>query len=166
MSRRKSSSDQGRSQSALSTISAPVGPSKSRKRPSCRRWRSTLAATDASSSRGRSSDRPLGSPISPVPPPITTIGLPPARWRCASSITGTRLPTWRLGAVGSKPTYPVTGPRASRARRPGVSSWIRPRCPSSSRSASWFVVMGVSVYPYQGTCTLASGSGPHYVSER
>ena len=40
----------------------------------------TLAARVASSSRLRSSDRPLGSPTMPVAPPARAIGRWPASW--------------------------------------------------------------------------------------
>src|SRR5512146_1826355 len=48
---------------------------------------------------------------------------------------GRRLPTCRLGAVGSKPQYSVSfAPLASRSSRPGVSSVRRPRQRSSAMS--------------------------------
>jgi hypothetical protein len=51
----------------------------------------------------RSADLPEGSPMRPVPPPMTTTGVCPARLTWARSMIGTRLPIVRLGAVGSKP---------------------------------------------------------------
>ena len=54
------------------------------------------------------------------PPPTTTTGPPPWRWRCISPKTCTRCPTWSDGPLGSKPLYPLIGrPRRSRAARPG-----------------------------------------------
>ena len=52
----------------------------------------------------------------------------PARCRCASPITGTRFPTCRLAAVGSKPQYAVTGARAQRGVR-------APRCADTAARA-------------------------------
>ena len=46
---------------------------------------------------------PLGSPIDPVAPPARAIGRCPASWKRRSPISGTRLPTCRLSAVGSNP---------------------------------------------------------------
>src|ERR1043166_8702579 len=82
---------------------------------------------------GRSPRLPLGSPPRPVPPPTSTIGRPPSRCSHASSITGSRLPTWSESAVGSKPTYPVIGPVPSRSASAGVASWIRPRSVRTAR---------------------------------
>ena len=70
------------SQSRLSTMSGCAGPGeKSRKRSSCRRSAAELASIVASSRRLRSVDLPDGSPIMPVPPPMTMTGRPPARCR-------------------------------------------------------------------------------------
>ncbi len=46
---------------------------------------------------------PLGSPTMAVPPPHSRITVWPARFMCLSAMRGTRLPTCRLSAVGSKP---------------------------------------------------------------
>jgi hypothetical protein len=51
----------------------------------------------------RSAVLPLGSPMRPVPPPTSAIGEWPCRCICASIVITSRLPTCRLGAVGSKP---------------------------------------------------------------
>jgi hypothetical protein len=50
----------------------------------------------------RSADLPLGSPIRPVPPPMTATGECPWRCMCASAIMTSKLPTCRLAADGSK----------------------------------------------------------------
>ena len=91
-------------QSALLTTLAALAPSKRRKEASWVRMVARLARTAESSSRLRSDERPLGSPIMPVAPPTTAMGLCPARCRWAIIMMGTKLPTWRLRAVGSKPT--------------------------------------------------------------
>ena len=136
ISRRNSISPSEHSQSALLTILAAFEPENSRKRSSWARCLPTFASTSASSSNGRSASLPLGSPINPVPPPTSTMGVPPARCRWARSMTSTRLPIWRLLAVGSNPPYPVIGPLARRSARPGVTSWIMPRQVSSSSKVS------------------------------
>ena len=61
----------------------------------------------------RSSSLPPGSPIMPVPPPASEMGRCPACWKRRSVQSWSRLPTWRLSALGSKPAYTV---------RPGSSS--------------------------------------------
>ena len=133
VSRRNSTSGKDRNQSALFTTVAALGESeKSRKRSSWRCWRATFSSTSDWLNSGRSDRLPLGSPIMPVPPPTSTIGVPPARCRWTSSMTGTRFPTWRLDAVGSKPTYPEIGDFASRSFRPGVTACISPRHANSS----------------------------------
>ena len=63
----------------------------------------TFASSVSRSSRFRSADVPDGSPIIPVAPPTSTIGLPPRRWRWMRPMTGTRWPTWSEGPDGSKP---------------------------------------------------------------
>src|SRR6266568_3571381 len=78
-------------------------------------------------SSGRSLRLPLGSPINPVPPPINTMGRCPASWKCRSSMIGIRLPSCRLGVVGSKPQYNVRRPAARWAARSRVAWWTKPR---------------------------------------
>ena len=115
-SRMNSTALSGSSHSALSRMSAPRGPgAKSRKRESCSRIASEFARTTSGVFSWRSAVFPLGSPIIPVPPPTSATGRCPCRCRCASAITGTRFPTCRLGAVGSKPQYAVTTPAPSAA---------------------------------------------------
>jgi hypothetical protein len=46
----------------------------------------------------------FGSPIIPVAPPTSRYGVWPASWRRRAVVSWSRLPMWRLGAVGSKPT--------------------------------------------------------------
>ena len=94
-----------------------------------------LEATSASVSSWRSSARPPGSPMRPVPPPATTIGRFPASCRRRRVTSWTRLPTCRLRAVGSKPMYAVTPPASSRARiDSSVTWWMSPRKRRSSVS--------------------------------
>ena len=81
---------------------AAAGPSKARNGLTCVRMRSTHSATTAGSFRVRSA-LAFGSPISPVAPPTRAIGRCPARWRRRIVSSWTRLPTCRLGAVGSNP---------------------------------------------------------------
>jgi hypothetical protein len=51
-------------------------------------------------------------------------------------------PTWRLDAVGSKPTYAVTGPDARWSPTPGVDVWTKPLHSSSPRNSAYrFVLM-------------------------
>jgi hypothetical protein len=103
-SRRNSSIDIGAVHSRLSTISAPTGPSsKSRKRSICRRMRVTRSATTSAVIITRSAERPVGSPMKPVAPPARASGRWPESWKRRSASSGTRLPTCRLSAVGSKP---------------------------------------------------------------
>ena len=64
----------------------------------------TLARRVSRSSRLRSSERPLGSPTMPVAPPASGKGRWPASWKRRSVTWPSRWPTWRLSAVGSKPT--------------------------------------------------------------
>ncbi len=54
----------------------------------------------------------------PVPPPTMRDRRCPNRCRRASAITGSRLPTCRLDAVGSKPTYAVTCSRREHLGQP------------------------------------------------
>ena len=97
-------SDSLPSQSRLFAISAWVGPGeKSRKCSSWPRIAATLWASVSRSSRFRSDERPDGSPIIPVPPPTSAIGLPPWRWNRTMPKIGIRWPTWSESAVGSKP---------------------------------------------------------------
>ena len=53
---------------------------------------------------------------------------------------GTRLPTWRLLPVGSKPMYAETGPAANESSTPSVCWYTNPRHRSSS-STPPFVCM-------------------------
>ena len=71
---------------------------------------STHSATTSASLSARSAVRPLGSPISPVAPPTSASGRCPACCSRRAVSNWTRLPTCRLGAVGSKPH--VEGDRA------------------------------------------------------
>ena len=48
-------------------------------------------------------DLPLGSPIIPVAPPSTTIGLNPALWKWRSESRLNKFPMWSALAVGSNP---------------------------------------------------------------
>ena len=72
-------------------------------RPSCSLMQATLWSSTSSSSRLRSSERPLGSPTMPVAPPARAIGRWPASWKRRSVTSPIRLPTCRLSAVGSHP---------------------------------------------------------------
>jgi hypothetical protein len=88
-----------------------------------------------------------GSPIIPVAPPASTMGRCPACWNRRSVSSGIRCPACRLGAVGSKPEYTVTGPAASSAASASMSvdCATRPRDASSSRMP---LVVTVSIFPY------------------
>ncbi len=79
-----------RSQSALLTIWAQLGfeASKSRKRSICRLMWATLLSMSSTVSTFRRSDLPDGSPIMPVPPPISANGLWPAFCKCAIAMIG------------------------------------------------------------------------------
>jgi len=83
---------------------ASVGPS-----PKVRNFANTvfieavLALIVSSVSCGREASLPVGSPTLVVPPPISTTGLCPACCSRRSIMIWIRLPTWRLGAVASKP---------------------------------------------------------------
>ena len=72
-------------------------------RPICALIAATLWSSVASSSRLRSSERPLGSPIIPVAPPARAMAKWPASWNRRSMISPIRLPWCRLSAVGSQP---------------------------------------------------------------
>jgi hypothetical protein len=91
------------SHASLSTRRAPPS-RKSRKRPSERRMPALFASSASSVSSRRVSSLPEGSPTFVVPPPTRAIGRWPVRWSVRSSMIETRLPTWRLSAVQSKPT--------------------------------------------------------------
>jgi hypothetical protein len=83
---------------------ASVGPSpKVRKVSNTVLMLAILAAMSASVSILRLSSLPDGSPTLVVPPPMTTIGLPPAFCSRRSIMIWIRLPTCRLAAVASKP---------------------------------------------------------------
>ena len=104
MSRRKSMRGRPPSQSWLLAILAGFDvTSKSRKWASCPRIASAFSAAISFVSRRRSAVLPDGSPMRPVPPPTSAIGVWPARWACTSPMIGTRFPRCRLLAVGSKP---------------------------------------------------------------
>ena len=65
-----------------------------------------MLATQLSTTAGSLSCRSAvgrGSPIRPVAPPTSTTGRWPARCSARSTMNCSRLPTCRLGAVGSKP---------------------------------------------------------------
>ena len=103
-SRRKSTIPTRPSQSRLLAMRAglPVT-SKSRKCASCEWMPAALASASSFDSSARSAAFSDGSPIRPVPPPTSATGVCPARCRCTSPMMGSRLPTCRLEAVGSKP---------------------------------------------------------------
>lgn len=110
---------------------------RSTKLLTCPLIRSTHADTTASSLRLRSVDRPEGSPISPVAPPTSAMGMCPCCWNRRSVNSGTRLPTCRLAAVGSNPQYRRMELWARRRRKPSSSVvWATsPRhCRSDRRS--------------------------------
>ena len=91
-------------QSALSTRRAVLGEAvKSSSRASCGRTPATLVAMFSLVSNWRSAVLPLGSPMLPVAPPATAMGMCPASWKRRSVINGTRLPTCSESAVGSNP---------------------------------------------------------------
>src|SRR5438876_1217185 len=77
-SRRKSTRLCLTSQSALLRTRACAGPSKSRSRAIWSRWRCRCSRICSFESSGRSLRLPLGSPIRPVPPPVTLPG--PISW--------------------------------------------------------------------------------------
>jgi hypothetical protein len=83
---------------------ASVGPS-----PKVRNFSNTVlieAMLDwmvSSVSWGREASLPVGSPTLVVPPPIRTMGLPPACCSRRSIMIWIRLPTCSEGAVASKP---------------------------------------------------------------
>ena len=134
-SRSTSRNESGAVQSALSTSNAALASlSKSRKLANCFLTPTMLALSCSWVSNWRSALLPLGSPIEPVAPPATTIGLWPNCWKRRSASNGTRLPTCRLSAVGSNPQYSVTAPLARRCASPSrsVQSEISPRHSSSS----------------------------------
>ena len=92
----------GKSQSALLTSRAFPSP-KSRYCESCFLIASAFSSIFSFERTWRISVLPLGSPIMAVPPPTRAMGLWPFRCMWASDMMGTRLPMWRLVAVGSKP---------------------------------------------------------------
>src|SRR2546428_439926 len=103
-SRRKSIKPSDPSHLALSSTRAPLGPSPmSRNRAIWSRMRWRFSRSCSLVRRGRSVRLPEGSPIRPVPPPISTMGRWPWSCRFRSSISGIRLPSCRLGVGGSKP---------------------------------------------------------------
>src|SRR5450759_2149027 len=141
MSRRKSIAVNPPVQSRLLTIVAGLSPLKSRNREIWLRSRSTHSATVSLELSTRSPDI-RGSPIMPVAPPTSGSTRCPASCRWRSTTSCTRWPWCRLGAVGSKPQYRVTGPAASASRSAArsVVCATRPRHWSSSR-------MSVTVSP-------------------
>src|SRR5699024_8231656 len=122
-------------QSRLLTMLAPVRESsKSTNRSSWPRIRAAHSPTTSSLFMLRS-PASRGSPIIPVAPPASTSGRCPARWKRDNISSGTRFPACRLGALGSKPAYSVTGPAASvrYSASHSVDCAISPRQESSSR---------------------------------
>jgi len=73
--------------------------------------------------------------MSPVPPPMSTMGLCPDRCQCMSSLIGMKLPMCRLSEVGSKPQYATRGgsARCRSSSSPAVRWCNSPRQASSSR---------------------------------
>ena len=103
MSRRKSIVESVEVQSWLLTMVAALSPSKPRNGSTCARTRSVQSFTVSSELSVRSPES-LGSPIMPVAPPTSAYGVCPVFWSRRAVTSWTRLPMWRLGAVGSKPT--------------------------------------------------------------
>jgi len=117
-------------------MAAFSGALKSKYFDNCSRILSTQPATTSVVFRLRSSFFPLGSPISPVAPPTSAIGVWPANWKRRSTRRTTRFPTCKLGAVGSNPMYRVVG-FANEATSAASSVYCekRPRHFRSSMSA-------------------------------
>ena len=93
--------------SAAASASAAAANSPEAARPSSSsrifRMPATLVSISSSDSRGRSVDRPLGSPTRPVAPPSSATGACPAAANHDSATMPSRLPTCSDEAVGSKP---------------------------------------------------------------
>jgi hypothetical protein len=85
-----------------------IGPSNRRNGTTWPRILSTQLAMTSGVLSLRSVALKLGSPIMPVAPPTSAMGLWPASWKRLRISTGTRWPRCRLSAVGSKPQYSVT----------------------------------------------------------
>src|SRR5690606_5797979 len=77
--------------------------SKFRKRDNTRFIPATLWFKASSVKRFLSSDFPEGSPIIPVAPPTSAIGLCPKFFRCTNKMIGTKLPICKESEVGSNP---------------------------------------------------------------
>ena len=106
-------------------------------RPICALIAATLRSSVASSSRLRSSDRPLGSPIMPVAPPARAIGavagvLEAAQHDQPDQVAVVQAVGGRVAAVVERERCRAGARRAASAAR-SVESWMRPR---ASRSAS------------------------------
>ena len=86
----------------------------------------------------RSCDLPLGSPIMPVPPPTIAIGVWPNRCSRASPISGSRMPTCRLEAVGIEAD--VGGDRSRVEQRRPALRWRRTPARATSVRRSRFVM--------------------------
>mmetsp|Transcript_15812 Transcript_15812/g.26695 ORF Transcript_15812/g.26695 Transcript_15812/m.26695 type:complete len:260 (+) Transcript_15812:199-978(+) len=69
-----------------------------------------FASMVASSITGRSALLPEGSPTRAVAPPSRATGVWPHFWNHTSTKMPSRLPRWRLSAVGSNPQYTLIGP--------------------------------------------------------
>ena len=82
---------------------------------------SILAAMPSTVSSLRASSLKEGSPIMPVPPPISAMGRCPVLCIQCSIMICIRCPTWSEGAVGSYPIYPVTIPLAKALSNPSGS---------------------------------------------
>ena len=141
----------------LFSTMAPVGESSNSTNRS--NWPLMREAQSATVSAVFNVRSPLsrGSPIIPVAPPARTIGRCPACWKRRKVNNGTRCPACKLGAVGSKPEYTVTGPasRSFASASRSVDCAISPRQSNSSR----MLVLMMPIMPYRRCQSLAPGSG-------
>ena len=145
-------------QSLLFTRRAACSPSKSTNRESWLMMRSAHSATWSSANMARSPTS-RGSPIMPVAPPASTIGLCPACWKRRSIRSGTKCPACRDGPVGSNPQYKVMGcSHASRSWSRSVDWLIRPRHCSSS--IMLFVIVFLNRHVQSGWRVLQAKPSP------